>query len=189
MTRPPADDEVHARIRRGDIAAWEELFRTWHARLVAFATTLTDDAAAAEEVVQDVFGRLWRNRATIAIEHSLRAYLYTAVRNGAINLGARRRTERERRAPAAREEAARRGDASPPSPLESLEAAEIAEVVRRAIGALPPRRREVLLLRWHHGLTHAEIARVLGISVKAVENHITRGLRSLKDRLGGVDPR
>lgn len=179
-------DELLAGLAQGDESAFEALFRAWHPRLVAYARTLDPDGA--EDIVQTVFARLWRNRATHGIDN-LSAYLYTAVRNGALNRIARRRTERDGWQQAVEEELARRGDALPPTPLASLQADEVAAVVRRALDRLPARRREVLLLRWRHGLPHAEIARLLGISVKGVENHITRALKQLRVQFGSEDPR
>jgi RNA polymerase sigma-70 factor (ECF subfamily) len=187
---PASDDELlSARVRGGDLVAYETLFRAWHARLVRYAASLLDDGAAAEDVVQTVFLRIWQNRASFAIRTSLSAYLYTAVRNGALNGIARRRTERDGWQQAVQEQLARRGAALPPTPLDALESADIAAVVRRAIDRLPARRREALILRWDHGLSHAEIARTLGISVKGVENHITRALKSLREQFGDEDPR
>lgn len=187
---PASDDELLiARVRAGDVVAYETLFRAWHARLIGYAAALLKDSALAEDVVQTVFLRIWQNRASFTIRTSLRAYLYTAVRNGALNRIARRRTERDGWQEAVQEELARRGDALAPTPLDALESADIVAVVRRAIDRLPARRREALILRWNHGLSHAEIARTLGISVKGVENHITRALKSLREQFGDQDPR
>lgn len=176
----PAPERAWAeRIRGGDEAAYEALFRAHYAPLCAFANGLLEAPDVAEEVVQDVFVKLWRDRATLAIHTSLRAYLYAAVRNGALNQVARRRTERRAYAESVREAEARQARFAPPA-VELLERAEAADAVSRAVERLPARCRQVVVLRWRHGLRHAEIAETLGISVKGVENHLARGLQALR---------
>lgn len=185
----PEPDRVWAeRIRGGDEAAYEASFRAHYAPLCAFANGLLDAPDVAEEVVQDVFVKLWRDRAALAIHTGLRAYLYAAVRNGALNHIARRRTERRAYEASVREAEERQARFAPPA-VELLERAEAAEAVNRAVERLPARCRLVVVLRWRHGLKHAEIAETLGISVKGVENHLARGLQALRrDLASSMEP-
>jgi RNA polymerase sigma-70 factor (ECF subfamily) len=171
-----AEAEVVRRIRAGDHGAFETVFRTHYARLCDFANSIVRAPDVAEEVVQDVFANIWRQRSSLQITGTLRAYLYGAVRNRALNHSRRSALEvpvhpiDEPRAPGSDAQA-------------GLESAEVRALVRAALQSLPPRNREVLELRWLHGLSHADIAAALGISRKGVENHLTRGLAALRDRL------
>jgi RNA polymerase sigma-19 factor, ECF subfamily len=174
-SRPaPVNDPRLEGLAAGDHAAFESLFREYHAPLCAFADRVVAAPDVAEEIVQDVFASLWRTRSTLRIRTSLRAYLYTAVRNRALNHARRSGTESVL-------DAAVSMDASAGAEPDALvQAAETAEIVASAIASLPPRCREVITLRWVHGLSHAEIAEIMSVSVKAVENQVTRGLRTLR---------
>ena len=171
-----AKADLVRRIRAGDERAFEVTFRTHYAQLCDFANSIVQAPDVAEEVVQDVFANLWRGRAALQVTATLRAYLYGAVRNRALNHWRRSVVEvpvdslAEPRAPDTDAQAA-------------LESGEVRARVLAALESLPPRNREVLVLRWLHGLSHAEIAATLGISRKGVENHLARGLAALRDRL------
>jgi RNA polymerase sigma-70 factor (ECF subfamily) len=174
---PISQGELSRRIGAGDELAFESAFRMHYARLCDFANTIVRAPDIAEEVVQDVFANLWHNRSRLRINTSLRAYLYAAVRNRALN-------HQRRAAPERALDAQPEAPAADPGAHAALESAELRARVREAIRSLPPRNREVLELRWLHGLTHKEIAESLGISLKGVENHLARGLAALRDRLG-----
>jgi RNA polymerase sigma-70 factor (ECF subfamily) len=174
--------DIGARIRGGDEGAFERLFRAHYVELCEFANRLVAAPDIAEELVQGVFARLWRDRERLEIRTSIRAYLYTAVRNTALNHLDRGRTER-RHLELVRDAGTEAMDPEPDA-SSRLEAAETIAEVRRAIRRLPPRCREAVVLRWQHGLRHAEIAEVMGISIKGVENQLTRGMRALREVLG-----
>jgi RNA polymerase sigma-70 factor (ECF subfamily) len=179
---PPREDRDRAeRIRRGDAGAFEALFREHHAGLCRFAEGYVRDSAIAEELVQDVFFELWRGRAGWELRATVRAYLFGAVRNRALNHLKRASRERGWLARLGRE-----ADPSDPSPAPDRAAAEseAAAAVARAVSRLPERARMVVELRWRHGLRHGEIAEVMGISVKGVENQLGRALKALRATLG-----
>src|SRR5215216_4996768 len=85
LALPMDERELLVRLRQGDDAAYEAIFRQWYAPLVAMATALLRDRGPAEEVVQDVMLELWRRRESITFETSLRAYLFQAARNRGLN--------------------------------------------------------------------------------------------------------
>lgn len=164
-----------------DAEAFEALFRRHYAALCSFAASLVAGPDEAEEVVQQVFANLWRTRSGVVIRTSTRAYLYRAVRNLALN-----RIRDTRVIELHRDSGALAAGDPAPDPAEAVVARESAEALRAAIASLPPRCREVIRLRWIDGLDHAEIAEALGITRKAVESNITRGLRGLRETLGGL---
>jgi RNA polymerase sigma-70 factor (ECF subfamily) len=167
-----------------DEAAFEALFRDHYGRLCAFAMTVVRTREDAEDVVQQVFAHLWGTRETLRIHTSARAFLYRAVRNAALN-----RIRADRPMVALLDSPSRHPVGDPaPDPSETVESRESADALNTALEQLGARTREVLRLRWIDGLTHAEIAESLGITRKAVESGITRGLsalRSLLDDAGG----
>src|SRR5512139_2506340 len=75
------DSEIIRRIREGDIGQFESLFRSSYVSLVRYAKTLIKDHDSAEEIVQDLFFRLWRDRNNLKIERSLNGYLFMSVHN------------------------------------------------------------------------------------------------------------
>lgn len=164
----------------GDDTAFETLFRRYYAGLCAFASEFVNAPDVAEEVVQDVFMNLWRTRGRLRIRTTIRAYLYAAVRNRSLNVRRRAVEIPFHSAPGATAAIDVSAD-----PAADLEARERAALVSRAVERLPPRCREVIRLRWGHGLSHAEIAESLGISRKAVERNVTRGLRALRESFPG----
>jgi RNA polymerase sigma-19 factor, ECF subfamily len=165
------------RLRRGDESAFDAIFRTWYAPLVRLAERFVGTQAVAEEVVQDVMLEMWRRRELLAEEGSPQAYLFRSTRNRALNHLRHASVER-RAAP----KVASAPSHDPPAPAQLVEA-EIDTAVREAIGALPPRCREVFELSRVEGLKYSEIADTLGISVKTVEAQMGRALRELRVRL------
>jgi RNA polymerase sigma-70 factor (ECF subfamily) len=171
-----SDPELLERLRAGDQTAFDSLFRTHYVKLVRVAEAMLRDRASAEETVQDVMLELWRRRESLTVETSIRAYLFRATRNRALN---RIRHERVQRA--SEPELARQGFAQPADA--NLVEEEIDVALRRALDDLPARCREVFELSRMHGLKYAEIAHALDISVKTVEAQMGKALRIMRERL------
>lgn len=173
------------RIRAGDEAAFEELFKGYYRPLCDFVYGYLRSRETAEELVQTVFLRIWEKRENWEPVTGIRAYLFAACRNQALDhLRHRRIVDRVMVASHGTESEL----SGPARPDEAIHAAELSEALRRAVGELPERRRAVLVLRWQHHLTNLEIARALGISVKGVEAHVTRALAGLRERLAAFRP-
>jgi len=173
-------DEIHLleRIRAGDSDAFDAVFRANYAALVGSAERILGRRDVAEEIVQDVMLELWRRRETLAVEDSLRGYLFRATRNRSLNH--LRHGAIEKRAEP--ELAANRAE-SGSSAHAALVEEEIEVAVKRAVADLPARCREVFELSRMHGLRYSEIATTLGISVKTVEAQMGKALRLLRERL------
>jgi RNA polymerase sigma-70 factor (ECF subfamily) len=171
------DHELLQRLRNGGEDAFDAIFRTHYAPLVGLAESLVRERAIAEEVVQEVMLEMWRRRETLHVQESLRAYLFRATRNRALNHLRHERVER-RGEPFARGETA-----TPALGHHRLVEDEIDAALRDAVQALPERCRQVFELSRAQGLRYAEIATTLGISVKTVEAQMGKALRILRDRL------
>jgi len=164
------------RIRAGDSDAFEVLYRTYWQRLYAFAFRYVYSKEDAEEVVQDVFFRIWRGRADWVPAGAVRNYLYLAVRNVA-------RDRLEQAAVAQRRSGPVGQLATAAEILSDLEAADLVAAVQRALDELPPKRSAVCKLRLIDELSYAQIADRLGIREKTVETQLARGLKFLRDRM------
>lgn len=180
----PDDRDWDARLRAGDNAAFEQLFRQYYEQLVAFASRMLGTTELAEEVVQDVFLSIWRQgkRGDLSA-NNISAYLFGAVRKGSTSRLRHVNVEKRWR------ERVSRGDGAytiPSSPAADAEARfnDLIRAVRVVVDELPPRCRQAFLLRRQHGLSYAEIAQVMGIAPKTVEVQIGAALRTLRTRLG-----
>lgn len=164
-----------------DAASVAAVFLAHHADLVRLAALLVGDQPTAEDVVQDVYVSLHARWARLAGPVEVLPYVRAAVLNGC-------RSVLRRRGRARRIGILQRATAAEP-PLPSAEQEALLSEDRRrvlaALGGLPHRRREVLVLRYYLGLSEAEIATVLGISPGTVKSTAARGLAALAHQLGG----
>ena len=177
--QPAGDAELVRRIRAGDERALEVVFRSHYSGMASFVQRFVRSPDLAEELVQDVFLKLWSKREQLADIETLRTYLFRAARNTALNY--LRRVKLERRW--AEEQGT---EADPPATFaadDDTVEQEVAAAVKQAIDRLPPRCREIFLMSRDGGLTYAEIARSLDISVKTVETQMGRALKSLRASL------
>ncbi|HXE60438.1 MAG TPA: RNA polymerase sigma-70 factor [Gemmatimonadaceae bacterium] len=177
------DREIVAAIRQGSALAFRALFSAHYEALCRYAYRFVHTRAIAEELVSDVFLRIWTQRARWDVHGNVRAYLFSATRNLAIDHLRRELVERRSLDHTSRELRASGGGASLGDADDRLMAAEVAAAMQRAVDELPPRPRQVFLLRWQRHLTNVEIASALGIAVKTVEMHMTRALDALRGSL------
>jgi RNA polymerase sigma-70 factor, ECF subfamily len=191
LTRKPAPEErdVIARIRAGDAEAFSAVFHAHYTALCSFVASYVDDAEVAEELVQELFCALWERRAEWNPPGRIRHYLLAAARNRSISYLRHLRValRTSRRWAGTDDESPGMGHRTS-SPDRDLEIAELTRACRQAIHTLPERRRLVIIFRWQHQMTHAEIAHALGISVKGVESLLTRALKSLRTYLSHFEP-
>jgi RNA polymerase sigma-70 factor (ECF subfamily) len=141
------------------------------------------DRATGEELVQELFLALWRNRETWTPAGGVRAYLFAAARNRAFSAMRGRRIRFRLAEQHVAEETVSGPNQLSKSPAQEVLASEVETACRAAIHKLPERNRLVMMLRWTYGMSHAEIAFVLATSIKAVEAELHRGLRTLETEL------
>ena len=169
--------------RSGDEVAFEALFRAYAEPLYGFAYSYVRSQAAAQELVHDLFARLWERRETLDMPRSVDSYLFSAIRNRAVSHLRNRRVEKAFLTRTLQLHAVRTTPAGAPQELE-LEANALAEALDQAMQDLPPRCREVFALTRTQRLTYAQVADVLGISPKTVQIHMGRALTLLRQKLG-----
>jgi RNA polymerase sigma-70 factor (ECF subfamily) len=181
--RARTEREWLEQLRVGDEHAFERLFRAFAAPLCGFAFSYVRARDTAEEIVQDLFCRLWEQRFTLEMPRGMRPYLYSAVRNRALNVLRNRRVELSVQDRLSRNAAAIPASEAVRSPHDEAVAQDLAEALGRTLAAMPPRCREVFTLLRYQRLSYAEVAHVLGISPKTVEIHMTRALAILREEL------
>jgi RNA polymerase sigma-70 factor (ECF subfamily) len=183
LAREARDRAWAVRIRTGDTAAFEALFYAYFQPLCDFVSTYVEAADAAEELVQDLFCKLWDQRYEWEISGSVKSYLYKSARNRAFNYLRRRRVEEAFQARQAVLQGSIDEGKAHVLPDDQVEANELGRALENAVAQLPPRCREVFTLHRDQQLTYSEIAHVLEISVKTVEIHMARALVALRQRL------
>ena len=183
MPGTPQDDRDRrwaAQIRKGDRNAFEALFHAYVDQLYAFAAEHVEEPSAAEDVVQEVFCDLWERRSDWEPQGTVKAYLYRAVRNTALDRLDRRQV-REKWEEEEKQEDRLRFEVGPANDVHQD---QLREAMEEAVEDLPERQKLVYRLAHRHGLSYREIASALGIARKTVENHMGRALQSLRRQLG-----
>ena len=165
------------KIRESDALAFQTLFDFFHRPLFHFVYYKTYDSALSEDIVQEVFIRVWENRNDLRDDLSVKSYLYTIAANLTIN-NIRHLTLRIG-------EGIEDPDTLPHenTPLAILEKKEFIQQLDDAIQQLPEQARIVFMMSRHDDLSYSEIAERLGISIKTVEAHIGRALKQLRAAL------
>ncbi|HTJ11907.1 MAG TPA: RNA polymerase sigma-70 factor [Dinghuibacter sp.] len=174
-TRLTSDEEELARlISQGDPEAFRALFVAYFPILCRYAEKYLGDTTLAEDVVQETFIKVWKNRGTYPTAPELKGFLYTVTRNGCLNVLRSRMREEQRHkvAAAAQEEDDIAG-------LEHLAAIYV------QVAGMPAKMREVFLLSFEQGLSIGQIAQKMDISEKTVRNQKYKSLQLLRRRLGG----
>lgn len=170
------------RLKSGDQAAFDSIFRAHYPGLVTFAQGLLRDRAAGEDIAQEVMLELWRRREGLVIHESLRAYLLRSVRNRSLNQIRHANVERRAEPQLIGEDSVAAAGAS------SVVASELRTALSAAVAELSPACREVFELSRGQGLRYAEIASTLGISIKTVESQMGKALKHLRNRLAAWLP-
>lgn len=178
-----SDNSYVALLRENDESAFRTLFERYDQPLTVFATRMLHSQDRASDVVQDVFVRLWNDRARLIIQGSVKAYLYAAVRNKTLDMLKRDKIEQRWRV-------AFEGSGGSPgmgiaarNEAERLELQELEAAMQAAIAQLPERARQIATLRWYDRLSRIEIADILGIAVGTVNKQLTLSARAMRDQL------
>ncbi|MDX1639250.1 MAG: RNA polymerase sigma-70 factor [Balneolaceae bacterium] len=172
------------KIRQGDNAAFERLFKRYYLQLTRFSWRYVNSRAVAEELVQETFSEIWEERETINIDRSVRSWLYKAVKNRSLNYIKHQKVQQKYDS-----RWMERKEADSTFDFEEKEHIErIRRQVKIAIEELPERSRMTYKLHRYDGLTYREIADVMDVSVKTVESQMSRTLRKLRDRLSHLLP-
>lgn len=165
-------------IWEGKKEGFEALYRFYYPRLCQFVFRYVKSKATAEDVVHNVFHKVWKNRAGLKANGKLRAYLYTAVRNESF-----KHLNKRKKDAFAEFDDLTFLKSREINPEDKMDAKEFQQAVQVAISKLPERRRSIFLMSREDKLTYREIAEVLDLSIKTVETQISRSLKHLRKEL------
>ncbi len=177
-------DRLVIGLKDGDKAVFEEIYREYYIPLCYSCLRYLDNIEDAEEVVQDVFVKLWEKHNEVVISTSLKSYLHRAVHNNALNYIKKQGIiSRYKHGEEKDHQGITHGDGQ-----SSMEDEELRVVIKRAILELPEKRREIFELCKFEGMKYSKIADKLSISVKTVENQMTKALKYLRVVLKDYSP-
>lgn len=173
-----SDAELAADIKLGDATAFKSFHSRYAEALFFFVLTKVKHREEAEDIVQTAFIRIWQDRAKLDEKKSLKSYLYTIAKNLSIDLFRKKKPDSLDRL------------ALNPAvvPLQESNLEEMEDAVITAIKQLPPGPQKVFCLSRFNNLKYEEIAEILGLSVKTVENHMGRALLLLRSSLKNIVP-
>lgn len=170
------DTALHQRLSRGDETAFQETFELYFKVLVLFATKFSLDKETAEDLVQDVFVKLYEQKDRLQFHSSLKAFLYQSVRNRCIDLIRSSKT-REKHHVEIKAGADLEGLNSEDLMLQS----ELEEKIYHSIGQLPEQCQIIFKMNRFEGKKNQEIAEELNISKRTVEAQISKALKRLRE--------
>ncbi|MCF6365491.1 MAG: RNA polymerase sigma-70 factor [Bacteroidales bacterium] len=167
------DKEIFIKIKKGDEQAFDTLFRKYYAQLANFALMFTKNENNADEIVQTFFVKLWQQRKKLKIKSSVKSYLYTSVRNTALNFIKKEKT---------RNIYEEKYEVDNTEKKEEINK-DINKIYNEAVEKLPERTKQVFILSKNEGLTYNEIAEYLQITAKTVENNMGIAFKKLREVL------
>lgn len=173
-----SDSEIIRRIRQGDKQEFEKLFRSSYVSLVRYARKILKDHDTAEEIVQDLFFRLWQDRGNLTIESSLNGYLFRSVHNKSLHYIEHRKVIDRH----AGEIAASAEQTSEPV-TDAIYYSELQSKVTRVLERLPEKCGVIFRMSRFEGLKYNEIAEKLSVSLKTVEANMGKALKEFRKAL------
>jgi RNA polymerase sigma-70 factor (ECF subfamily) len=183
----PTDDELLTAARQGDAAALETLLVRYQPHLYRFGLRMCGNVEDAGDVAQESLISMARSLRDFRGDSSVSSWLYTIARRFCIKKRRRSKFAPSREDSLDASATAAEGLADPaPSPEQTASNRELATILTRAIDALDPSQREVLVLRDVEGLSAPEVARILGIRVEAVKSRLHRARVAVREELAPV---
>lgn len=170
-------EKILVDLANDDKLAFDQLYHMYYPRLFYYSRSFLKLDDGIDDILQEVFVKLWMNRKNIRQPETFNAFLYTITKNTLLNeIRSRLKSEEFQH------KHFNRAVAEEFITQNTVEYADLKQHLDQFIQQLPEKRRKVYQLSREDGLTNAEIAEQLGISVKTVEDHMTHALRFLKDR-------
>ncbi|MDL2214627.1 RNA polymerase sigma-70 factor [Dysgonomonas sp. OttesenSCG-928-M03] len=169
---------VLKRIKEGDIKAFENVFRSYYTPLCFYAASITRRMEIAEDIVQELFYVIWKDRESLTIYRTLKGYLYSAVHNRALQHEEHIQVQQRHR-----NTIIKKGEESDSTPEEQFEYKELEKLIDNTLGNMPERRRKIFNMNRIEKKKYSEIAEILSISVKTVEAEMTKALKTLRSEI------
>jgi RNA polymerase sigma-70 factor (family 1) len=178
-------DVLFQKVKENDEDAYEYLFHAFYEKLCTYAYSIVKDKTISEEVVQEVFIKLWEEKEVIQIQLSVSAYFYRAVHNRCQNYIAHNKIKQNYIAEAQQiyEQSLIFAPLSNSYPIANLLSQEIENEINMSINALPEQCRQVFLLCRFEDLSYAEASEKLGVSINTVKTQLQRAVIKLRSDL------
>jgi len=173
------DESVVEGLKKGDMASFDIIYRTYSKRLFGFVFQIIKNESDAEEIVQEVFVKIWESRHKIDNFTLFDSYLFTIAYNITVSLIRKKISEKKyidyiksiQNVPEIN------------NSFDEREFIIISKQIQNLIEQLPTRQKEVFILHREKGMAYKEIAEKLNISLNTVENHMSRALKFLRKNI------
>lgn len=164
-------------IALGNYTAFRKLFDCYAQKLTQFAFSITHNKEAAVDILDEVFIKVWKNRQSVPQIANLKTYLYTAIKNTALNYLARKASEQVTEP----FDFVNINLSSAETPEQHLISAEILKKINMAVDALPPRCKMIFKLVREDGLKYSEVAEILNISIHTVDAQMVNAVKKISE--------
>lgn len=171
------DKNLWKAIQNGDIKVFEDLFRQLYPALCGYANKILHDADQAEEIVQEIFYTLWKRKATMLINVSLKSYLYKSAYHKCLHYIEHQKVVTKYVSNF------EHLNSSSYKPEDAIQTSEMYTLYKKTLYDLPERCREIFQMSRKYGLKYHEIAEKLSISIKTVEANMGKALKAFKSSL------
>jgi len=171
------------KLKKGDDLAFKNIYFLYYNKLFAFARNFVNNNEIAQDIVADVFYKIWKKRESLNIQMSLKAYLYTSVKNACINK--LRILNKELKIIDDTEYLLKEIEINhyTDSLLNEIQTLEIENIIIDIINKMPEKQKMVFVLSRFEGLSSDEISQNLGISKRTVESHLYNAMKLIKEKI------
>ncbi len=173
------NSELVKLLKKGDVVAFDAIYNKYCRKLHGFVLMYLKQEEDAEEIVQEVFIKIWNSRDKIDVYASFESFLFTIAYNATMSLLRKRMTEAKSREYLKSVQQIEGAE----EVIEELQFKELNDQLESLLERLTPRQKEIFQLSREEGLTHAEIAQKLNISESTVNNHLVTILKFLKNNI------
>lgn len=177
-----ADNAVLQRLNKGEEAAFDYFFHRYFPLMQSFARRFIADEGLAEEVVLDIFFKVWEKRSDFVNAKALKAFLYIATKNASYNALKKDQSRNKHQ-----ESSILWHEQTEESVIREIVRSEVYATLSLAISTLPEQCRRIIQLLFEEDKKPSEIAEALGITISTVNSQKARGLTLLRERLSGKD--
>ncbi len=176
------DIELLESIKQNNSRSLEVLFRKYYRGLCDFSNSILNDRELSQEAVADVFLNIWLKRGRIKIRSSFRAYLYTAVKNQSVNYLKKNKQNLDQL-----EVADKENTSASLSADDFLLYDELSDKIEKILRELPEKRQQIFRMNRIDGLSYAEIAEVLSISIHTVQNQMVKAVKYISEQQARIN--
>ena len=172
------DQQLMQQIKAGDNSAYDTLFRKYYSYLCMVVMRMTHSKEQSEDIVQEVFLEVWRKKEQLDIKSAVKSYLHRSVVNKTLNKIRDKKLEFDQD-----EEKLNSLPNMQSTPLQKIQGEELQSVIKTAFESLPEKCRVVFSMVKYEAMSYKETAEKLEISVKTVENQMSKALRIMREAI------